>query len=63
MFVDRQSGGFARCAARDKPVRSFVDLPLDEFTEYRVIDSSCRKRSQQGGYRAEKHAFSLASGF
>ncbi len=55
VLLGRQGRGLAGGAAGHQSVASFVDLPLDEITEYRMIDSSRRKWRHQRGYRPEKH--------
>jgi hypothetical protein len=46
---------FAGRPAWDERIAALIDLPGDEITEYRFIDSSRRKRGHEGGYRTEKH--------
>jgi len=55
MFLRAKSRDLARRPARDERVAALIDLPGDEITEYRFIDSSRRKRGHEGGYRTEKH--------
>ena len=50
-----QRRAFAGGAARDQRAGTLVDLPFDQVSECRFIDSARRKRSHERWYRPEKH--------
>src|SRR4249919_3852511 len=55
MFVVGEGRALPGGAARDQSVGPLVDLPFDQVSECRFIDSACRKWSHKRWYRPEKH--------